>query len=160
MMILEVVDDVCYLKRRHNSDKPMKEKTLFVRDYMASKLICISADTDILQAVSQLLDHKISGAPVVDDKGNLSGILTERDCIQVAVNAGYFDDFGGIVSNFMSEQVETVSSCDNLMDIAEKFITSSFRRFPVLEDGKLVGLITRRDVLQALKLESLGKLRQ
>ncbi len=129
----------------------MNEKTLFVQDYMVHNPICISADMDILLATSQLLQHKISGAPVIDDKGKLLGMLTERDCIKVAVHAGYFDDFGGKVSNYMSPQVETVSTHDNLMDIAEKFITSSFRRFPVVDKGKLVGIITRYDVLKALK---------
>lgn len=132
----------------------MNDKTLFVRDFMAKEPICIPADIDILQAISILIQHQISGAPVTGDKGQLLGILTERDCIQVAVNAGYFDDFGGQVSNYMSRQVETVSVNDNLMDIAEKFINSSFRRYPVMERGMLVGLITRRDILQALEHEA------
>lgn len=129
----------------------MNEKTLFVRDYMTAEPICISTDMDILQAISRLLQHEISGAPVIDEQGKLSGILTERDCIKVAVHAGYFDDFGGKVSNYMTRQVETVSPDDHLMDIAEKFISSPFRRYPVIDKGDIIGLITRRDVLKALK---------
>ena len=129
----------------------MKKNTLFVEDYMIRDPICISVDSDILQAISEHLLHKISGSPVVDNDGKLVGILTERDCIKVAVNAGYFSGFGGKVSNYMSSEIETVSPNDNLIDIAEKFIISSYRRFPVIENGELVGLISRRDILQALK---------
>lgn len=124
--------------------------TLFVRDYMLHDPICVSEDTDILQAVYHMLIHRFSGAPVINTEGKLVGILTERDCIQVAVQAGYFDDFGGKVKSYMSRDVETVSINDNLIDVAEKFITSSFRRFPVLDNGQLLGLISRRDVLRAL----------
>jgi len=129
----------------------MNEKTLFVRDFMTRNPICLSADLDILRAVSILLQHQISGAPVVDNNEKPVGMLTERDCIQVAVHAGYFGDFGGQVSDYMRQPVETVSANDNLMDIAQKFITSSFRRYPVVEQEILIGLITRRDILQALE---------
>ena len=132
----------------------MNEKTLFVRDFMTKELICLSADMNILQAISLLLRHQISGAPVIDNDNKLVGILTERDCIQVAVHAGYFDDFGGQVSDYMRRPVETVLANDNLMDIAQKFITSSFRRYPVVDQGLLIGLITRRDILQALEHEA------
>ena len=134
----------------------MDEQTLFVRDFMTPEPICIGLDMDILQAISLLLKHQISGAPVVDEQGQLVGMLTERDCIQVAVHAGYFDDFGGPVAQYMSQQVETVSADDNLMDIAQKFIQSSFRRYPVMEQGRLVGLITRHDILHALEQMAQG----
>jgi len=132
----------------------MQENTLFIKDYMTQNPICLTADIDILKAISLLLKHHISGAPIVDNKGRLLGILTERDCIKVAVNAGYFDDFGGQVSDYMTANVETVSMDDNLMDVAQKLVESSFRRYPVIADGILVGLITRRDILAALENQS------
>ncbi len=100
--------------------------------------------------VNLLVEQDISGVPVVDDDGVLVGILTERDCIRVALSAGYYDELGGAVRNFMSEPVETASPDDNLMDVANRFATSTYRRFPVVDDGRLVGLISRRDVLEAL----------
>jgi len=131
--------------------KTMQAKTLFIKDYMKENPICLTADIDILNAISLLLKHGISGAPIIDNKRRLLGILTERDCIKVAVNAGYFDDFGGQVSDYMTSNVETVLMNDNLMDVAQKLVESSFRRYPVVEKGILVGLITRRDILAVME---------
>ena len=124
---------------------------LRVREYMTTELVTITPDTEIMRAVYLLVERDISGVPVVDEGGTLVGILTERDCIATAINAGYFDEAGGSVRDFMSSPVETVEADDSLMDIAERLSKSTYRRFPVIEDGRLVGLISRRDVLEALK---------
>ena len=122
-----------------------------VRNYMTTKLVTVTTDTEVMRAVHLLVDHDISGVPVVDAEGRLVGILTERDCIDVALNAGYFDEAGGSVADYMSRIVETAGPDDSLLDVADRFRNSSYRRFPVVEDGKLIGLISRRDVLTALK---------
>jgi len=132
----------------------MQNNTLFVRDYMMKKPIYLFADMGILQAISVFLSNKISGAPVVDQNMNLLGILTERDCIEVAVNAGYFDDFGQLVGDYMSQTIDVVAEDDNLMDVAQKLITLPYRRFPVVAQGRLVGLITRKDVLRVIELKN------
>lgn len=121
-----------------------------VRDIVRGPPIVLSEGMDIRRAVQVLLDEDISGAPVVDAAGGLVGILTERDCIRVAVAAGYYDEPGGPVADFMSGEVETVSPDLALLDLAQRFVGSPYRRFPVLEDGRLVGLIGRRDVLRAI----------
>jgi len=135
----------------------MQNNTLFVRDFMMRKTIYLFADMAILHAISVLLSNEISGAPVVDENKRLLGILTERDCIQVAVNAGYFDDLGQQVGDYMSKSVEVVAQDDNLMDVAQKLITLPYRRFPVVDQGTLVGLITRRDVLRAIEFKNRAK---
>ena len=124
---------------------------LRVREHMTTDLVTITPDTEIMRAVYLLVEHDISGMPVVDERGNLIGILTERDCIATAIQAGYFDEAGGSVRDFMSSPVETAAADDSLMDIAERLSKSIYRRFPVVEDGRLIGLISRRDVLEALK---------
>ena len=123
---------------------------LRVRDCMVSDVITVPNDAEIMQVVHLLVEHDISGVPVVDSEGQLIGILTERDCIDVALQAGYFDEWGGSVADYMSQPVETADSDDNLVDVAERLCRSMYRRFPVLSDGKLVGLISRRDVLKTL----------
>ena len=124
---------------------------LRVREYMTTELVTITPDTELMRAVYLLVEHDISGMPVVDEGGTMVGILTERDCIATAINAGYFDEAGGSVRDFMSSPVETAEADDSLMDIAERLRKSTYRRFPVIEDGRLVGLISRRDVLEAMK---------
>jgi len=118
---------------------------------MSTELVTITPDTEIMRAVYLLVKHDISGMPVVDEEGELVGILTERDCIATAINAGYFDEAGGPVRDFMSSPVETAEADDSLMNVADRLSKSIYRRFPVIEDGRLVGLISRRDVLEALK---------
>ena len=123
---------------------------LRVRDYMTRDLVTVGPQTDITQVVQILFDNDISGVLVVDDSGELVGILTERDCIATASSAGYYDELAGPASAFMSKPVETVGPDENLVDVAIRMTDSIYRRFPVLDDGKLVGLISRRDVLRAL----------
>ena len=124
---------------------------LRVNEYMSTQLFTVTPDTEIMRAVYLLVEHDISGVPVVDEEGILVGILTERDCIVTAISAGYFDEAGGSVRDFMSSPVEPVQRDDSLMDVADRLSKSIYRRFPVVEDGRLIGLISRRDVLEALK---------
>ena len=122
-----------------------------VRDYMASELVTLSPETEILRAVHTLLINDIAAAPVVDDAGNLVGILTERDCIRVVLTAGYHAEYGGQVSDYMSKNVETISADDSIVDAAKLFLGERFHRYPVVDDDRLVGQISRRDVIRALE---------
>ena len=117
---------------------------------MSTKLISLTPDMDILDASHLFLKHDISGAPVVDENGKLVGILTVRDCFKTTLDACYYSEFGGKVSEFMTTDVDTVSPDTSIPDIAEIFLHSRYRRFPVLEEGRLVGLISRKDVLRGL----------
>jgi CBS domain-containing protein len=123
---------------------------LRVRDYMTKDVLTVTPQTEITQAVQLMIDRDISGVLVVDASGALVGIVTERDCIAVAAAAGYYDDWGGPVEDFMSASVETVAPDDNLADVATRMTSSPHRRFPVMDAGRLVGLISRRDVLRAM----------
>lgn len=129
----------------------MSKKSCVVKDYMAKSLVTLKPDTDVLDAIHELVKHRIAGAPVVDDSGNLLGMLSELDCMKVALNAGYHGHWGGPVSDFMSDGVKTVDSEMSIIDLAQLFINSRFRRFPVMQGTRLVGQISRRDVLRALE---------
>ena len=124
--------------------------SLRVRDYMVSDLVTVLPDTEIMRVINLLIERDISGVLVIDNSGRLAGIVTERDCIDVASQSGYFDELGGPVREFMTTAVETVGPDDNLMDVAIRMAKSHYRRFPVVENGGLVGLIGRRDVLKVL----------
>jgi CBS domain-containing protein len=121
-----------------------------VADFMTTDILTVTPDTEIMRAVHMLVSADVSGLPVVDENGELVGIVTERDCIEVALHAGYYDELGGRVEQYMSFPVKTVSPDTTLMDLAELFARSPFRRCPVVEDGKLLGLICRRDILRAM----------
>lgn len=129
----------------------MSKKSCIVKDYMAKSLVTLKPDTDVLDAIHELVKHRIAGAPVVDDSGNLLGMLSELDCMKIALNAGYHGNWGGPVSDFMSDGVKTVDAEMSIIDLAQLFINSRFRRFPVMQGTRLVGQISRRDVLRALE---------
>lgn len=122
-----------------------------VSDYMSTNLITFTSYMDIHRAINTLLDNRISGAPVLDDDGILVGILTKKDCMRIAFSASYHKDRGGPVAEFMSSTVETVSVSDDIVEVAERFLKSPFRRYPVMQDDQLVGIIARHDVLRALE---------
>jgi CBS domain-containing protein len=129
----------------------MTSKSCVVKDYMARTLVTFKPDTDVLDAVHVLVNKRIAGAPVVDDAGNLLGMLSELDCMKVALDAGYHGNWGGPVSEFMTDGVETVDGDMSIIDLAQRFITSGYRRFPVMHGTRLIGQISRRDVLRALE---------
>jgi CBS domain-containing protein len=93
-----------------------------VKDYMTASLITFTPDMDVLEAIRLLLENGISGAPVVDKLGNIIGILSERDCIKVALTAGYHGEKGGKVAEFMSRSVKTIDATASLMDVAKRFV--------------------------------------
>ena len=132
----------------------MSVPSLSVSAYMTRDPITISPDTEVARAVSLLIEHDVSGILVTDAAGALCGILTERDCIVAATESGYYGQWGGPVSRYMSAPVETVSPTDNLVDVAARLATSPYRRFPVVEHGRLIGLLSRRDVLRAIEAGS------
>lgn len=124
-------------------------KSVKVRDYMATRLVTFHKNTNVVQAMDQFLKHSISGAPVVDDEGNLVGILSEVDLMQVVVQDSYYDESVGIVADYMRADVDTIEVDMDIYTLAEKFIKEHRRRYPVTSKGKLVGQISRRDVLRA-----------
>lgn len=126
-------------------------RSIKVRDYMNREAITLSPETNLFKAIDVLLAHRISGAPVVDAQGNLVGVLSESDCLQGILNDAYYEESCGTVASLMSKAVETIDADADILQAAEHFVTRSRRRLPVLEQGKLVGQISRRDLLRALK---------
>jgi len=121
-----------------------------VADIMVTRLVTFSPDTNIHEAIRVLLDKRISGAPVVDADGSLIGMLSKKDCLKIVFSSQYHDDRGGPVRDYMSATVETLDADLDLVSAAQLFLDSHFRRFPVLRDGKLVGQISRADILKVL----------
>ena len=121
-----------------------------VKNYLERNLITFTPETNVLAAIRTLLKHKISGAPVVDETGWIVGILSEYDCLKPNLEASYHNDVGTLVKNCMSKEVTTIDVNASLTQAAELFIKHGVRRLPVVEHKKLVGQISRRDVLRAI----------
>ena len=122
-----------------------------IADYMSRDLITLSPETEINHAMSVLLDSRISGAPVVDANGALVGVLSKKDCLKAAIEASYYREWGARVEAHMSRDVKTLDAGTDILTAANAFLNSQFRRFPVMQDGKLVGQISRADALRAMK---------
>ena len=121
------------------------------KDYMSTELVTFTPDTDIHRAIKVLLEKRISGAPVVDERGDLVGILSKKDCLRVAFSASYHKELGGPVSEYMSRDVQTVEAGADIVEVAEKFVKGPYRRFPVMDNGRLVGQLSRHDILKAIE---------
>lgn len=125
-------------------------RSMLVKDHMATQVVTLHPDMEILRAAQVLIGSDVSGAPVLDQHGRLVGILTERDCLRVVLHAGYHGEPGGLVRDFMTADPVSVRPDDTILELAERFIKESYRRYPVLDGGRLVGLISRRDVMRAM----------
>ncbi len=124
--------------------------TVAVRDYMTTSLICFNPDTEVMKAVHDLVKHRIASAPVVDARGKLVGMLSERDCLSIAFIASTDTCVAGPVSQFMAQKVATVTPDTSMTHLCTLFTNASHRRYPVVEDGELVGIVSRRDALRAI----------
>jgi len=121
-----------------------------VSSIMTTQLVTFSPSTNIHQAIKTLLDKRLSGAPVVNEQGELVGVLSKKDCLKIVVSTSYYQDWGGNVDEFMSSDVSVIDADTDLVNAAEIFLKNHFRRFPVMRDGKLVGQVSRCDLLGAL----------
>ncbi len=126
-------------------------KPAAVKDYMSRILVRFSPEMDVLEALGILLEKDVPGGPVVDKLGNVVGILSEKDCLSPALSASYHEEWGGRVSEFMHAEVETVDAHASIADVAKLFMEREYKHFPVMQEDRLVGHISRRTVLKALE---------
>ncbi len=123
---------------------------------MTTRLVTLSPEMDVIEAVELLLKKRISGAPVVDNYGNYLGVFSEKCSMQVLLDAAYEQLPSNQVRMFMNTEALTIEPDTHLLSMAQVFLLTNYRRLPVLEDGVLVGQVSRRDVMR----EALGMLRK
>lgn len=127
-------------------------RSVELKDYMLPNPVKVKADVDLCDAVELILEYKISGVCVVDDENHLLGILSEMDCLKAILSAMYNEETSvGPVSGFMTTDVYSVSPHADIVDVAQDMLKRGFRRCPVIEDGKLVGQVTCRQLLRAVE---------
>ncbi len=139
-----------YIGKRAKETKGSSEN-IRVSDYMSTNLITFSPDQSVLEVMNTLIKKKISGGPVVNDKNELVGIISEGDCMKQISSSRYHNHpMADIkVKDHMGTAIETIDGDMNVFDAADKFLSSRRRRFPIVKEGKLVGLISQKDVLKA-----------
>ena len=124
-----------------------------VRELMTTELLAVTPETSVHEAADLLLEHRISGLPVVDD-GKLVGIITEQDCLRVVFRTNYYQGPGQSVGEAMTRSPETLDADDDIMTAVERFLERPYRRFPVMSNGAVVGILSRREALRLIKLQA------
>lgn len=132
-------------------------KNILVRDIMKRNLIVFSPNDSIFDVMKKFVKNKISGGPVLNKSGKIVGIISEADCMKEISDSRYFNMpiLDKRVKHFMEKNVDTIKSSTSIFDAASKFYNTSRRRFPVVENQKLVGQISRKDiVIAAINMQS------
>lgn len=129
-------------------------RSVRVRDYMLTHPVVVKPETDIFEAIHQILVNKISGVTVVDDHRHPIGVLSELDCLRAILWASYHEEEVGThpVKDHMSTPVETISPGEGIIDVAQSMLDHKRRRRPVVDmHGRMVGQLTCRQLLRAIK---------
>ncbi|MBI3674867.1 MAG: CBS domain-containing protein [Rhizobiales bacterium] len=145
------------------------------KDIMTTVVVSVPPDATIAEAVKTLLDHHISGLPVIDRSGQLAGILTEGDLMRRAelmadrrpwwlasassteqIAAAYVKAHGMKVQDVMTRDVVTIDEDEPLDRIAMLLEARGIKRVPVTKSGKLVGIVSRANLLRAMAASTSG----
>ncbi|EDX89538.1 CBS domain-containing protein [Alcanivorax sp. HI0083] len=128
----------------------MQEMT--VRALMAKHPMAIKTGTELTEVVDALLQHKFTGLPVVDSQNKVVGFVSEQDCLRKLLISSYHCEGALVVEDFMHDQPLTVKEDDSAVNVAELMVTEKPKIYPVVDaQGILTGLLTREQVLRALK---------
>ena len=124
---------------------------LVASELMEEFVTTLSPDTDVHTAMETLLNKKLPGAPVVDEKGIVVGILSEKDCLKIVTASAFEGLPHGKVADYMTTDVVTITPRATVFDIVNRFLESNFRRLPVVNDDReLVGVVSRSEVVKAI----------
>ena len=143
-----------YMQKLPEQDKSMELKAAPVTKFMARNIITFSPETEIIKVIDSLLEHGISGAPVLNDRNEIVGLIDDKDCINTLIDSVYYNQpvSKNRVGNYMTDVYKRISVNSDIVDVANVFMRTNFKRLLVVDDdGKLVGCISRRDVLRAIK---------
>jgi CBS domain-containing protein len=124
---------------------------------MTHNLIVFKPQDTIHEVMTAFIKYRISGGPVLNDQGDLVGVISEADCMKEISDSRYFNMpiLDKSVSHFMTKEVDTIQSNLSVFDAAALFSKSSRRRYPVMDENRLVGQISRKDiVISALNMKS------
>ena len=125
------------------------------KDIIKTSVITVKRDTPIYEAIRTLGQNNITGLPVVNDDMTLAGVITEKDVLKLLYN---IEDRPGKVEDFMTKGIVSFNENDSLVDITDCLIKNHFRRVPIVAEGKLIGIISRKDIIKyILKLRHKDK---
>ncbi len=124
-----------------------------VREYMNPRPVIFRPGETVYEAIHTLLAAGMTGGPVIDEKKQLVGFLSEHDCLRAGIEASYTCQQLASVEQLMSQTVLTVAPDDSIIELAERMAGPKPKIYPVVdENGLLLGTISRQDVLRAIEM--------
>ncbi|MGE6135360.1 CBS domain-containing protein [Aeromonas salmonicida] len=123
---------------------------LHIRDHMSRLTHFLTPQLGLAEALDRLHHSGLSGLPVLDDQQQLVGFLSEQDCIPSLITGSYHCDTRTQVEDMMSRTPLSVDPDDSILDLARQMTGAKPKVYPVLEQGKVIGIISRHQVMQAL----------
>ncbi len=124
-----------------------------ITDIMKTDVVTVKKDTPIYEAMERLVENNITGLPVIDDNMTLVGIVTEKDMLRLIVDLDILtleselDESSSSVAKYMTEEVVSFCPEDSLLEICDCLLEKNFRRIPIVSHGKLVGILSRKDII-------------
>ncbi len=129
-------------------------RSVHVDDFMVKRPVLVTPDTNLFEAINQILSHKVSGVAVIDDDRHPVGMLSELDCLRAILSDTYHGEgMANIrVADHMSPEVECVDARSNVISVARSMLDHKRRRRPVVdEQNRLIGQITCRAILRCFR---------
>ncbi len=126
------------------------EDTDAVRRIMSASVVRFAPDDPILDAIQAMVDRNVVGGTVIDERGNVVGVLTLKECIDVVYRAAYHDRWSGTVDEYMNREIESIDANRHIIELPGLIAKAPSPLYPVVEEGRLVGQVTLRDILKTL----------
>jgi CBS domain-containing protein len=141
------------IKTESTTTNPNEALYETIEKYMVplSNIVTFKPDQPIQEVIATIIEKKIAGAPVLDDQQHLVGMISEKDCLRLIVDQAYYNMPAETrkVSDYMTVKVQTLSPKTSIVEAAVEFLNSPIRRFPIVENGMLIGQVSRRHILRA-----------
>ena len=115
------------------------------KSIMTTNVASVKRQTPVYEAIRTMVERNITGLPVVNDDMTLAGIISEKDVLKLLYD---IEDKPGKVEDFMTETPFSFDQEGSLIDVAECFMKNHFRRVPITSEGKLVGIVSRKDIIK------------
>lgn len=125
-----------------------------VEKYMRKDFITLRPDQSIDEAIDILLVYNLSSVLVVNEDRKLVGMLSEKDCLRILIDSAY-DNFpyrSRLVGDYMTDEIRTVTPDQSVVDVAYEFLNGTAMKFPVMDKGNLIGMVSRQDILRAARM--------
>lgn len=126
-------------------------RSINAKDYMTRDPVVFKTNTDLFEAIHIILERKITGATVLNDSNEVVGMMSEMDCLKAILDGSYYGTVGGTVGDYMTKEVFTVQDEMDITSVAKVILDNKRRRIPVVDNGKFIGQLSCRSILQAIK---------